>query len=183
MKLTERKNTRVPNWELARITASSTMAVSYKSKRPCQSNSAHGATPMRYTLNGGCVECARKPRKTVDANSVEYTMPGKSRGNCTKGASRRGNRRGRSSDYPPGTVLHLFCMRISDLQYAKALYLGGGNASLGVRKMLESVILPADIPPNKIEAHIAIADIKAEGKSRYAAVAVVPSREAWDDAL
>lgn len=75
-------------------------------------------------------------------------------GNTTKGATRRGNRRGRPGGYPPGTVALPTTLYLSEEHVSIALLLGIGTTVTGIRNLLSAVapLLYSTIPGSSLDA-------------------------------
>lgn len=145
------------NWEMARLEAFGSYGGrrtgTYLSERPCKDRT-HGPTPTRHVANGVCVKCSRGPR---------VRLPGTSGGNTTHGENRRGNRNGRKPLYPPGTLVCSMSFKVSEDLYCKAMILGRGNASTGMRMGTEyAYAMQKPALPETVDRFAIAAKIKQE---------------------
>lgn len=77
----------------------------------------------------------------------EYELDRRRRGNTTSGAERKGFKGGRKRLHPEGTVLHPVGLKLTDPEYALALWAGAGIATRGVRIALEAWSVANPLPP------------------------------------
>ncbi len=118
-----------------------------------------------------------------------YRTGSRGGGNYTRGESRRGNKRGRSPVYPPGTPVSAFNITLSEDLRAVCLVLGVGNVSKGLRTAIQwaAQVLPlwAQDPAQVYEVlHQRVhgkADVKQSNFESFARLTKA-LHNTWDDA-
>lgn len=73
------------------------------------------------------------------------------RGNTTSGADRRGFKGGREPLYPEGTITRFVALKLSDPEYAIAIWAGRGIAAKGVRMAISEWAKSHPLPPGIAE--------------------------------